>query len=271
MKRLMFLAILIATSMFGQVSIAGQCKPTQANGYKTSAGPGENCNSPAGAQEHAPQPTPAMSQVSQNGGLYKHNGNVTPFVPSDLVFARPEIMGFDCDENGMRSQPRPNSGCADYVSKDGSKWRLRKVEKGTVESIFRLSKGGTLQLHVRFAGNGDVHRVVKISPEAEKMAEANGYQFNGTTAVAIGSVTPTPPNIDCNSSLNINDRLTCVKRGGNGAGAPSTASTTPVEPAQGPDCSQLRGVMKVKCDAAASLAKAKGALPDIPTGAIVKQ
>ena len=266
MKRLMFLALIGAAFTLGSGTVVAERKHAANSTFCL--------QNPAACEDSSVNygnVATATSPIQMNGNLYKQNGNVTPFVPGDLAFADPRIMGFNCDENGMRSQPRPNSGCADYVSKkDNSRWRLRKVQQGTVESIFRLPKDGSVQLHVRFAGNGDVHRVVKISPEAEKMVQANGYQYNGTTAVAIGSVTPAPLSIDCNSSsLNINDRLTCVKRGGNGAGGTSTASTTPA-PAQGPDCSVLSGLMKMKCEAAASLAKAQGALPDVPTAVIVK-
>lgn len=134
-----------------------------------------------------------MSSTQENGGLYKFNENIKPFVPSDLTYAnRAEQWSLICNEDGSakNSPGGPVTGdCGDYVSHTTkTKWRLHK-STGHIDKIFLIDQKGRAHRHVEFAGGSDVYRVTYLSPKAEKTAENNGYVIDkrNNTMVAKGS------------------------------------------------------------------------------------
>lgn len=133
------------------------------------------------------------SSTQENGGLYKFNENIKPFVPSDLTYVnRTEQWSLNCNDDGSasRSPGGPVTGdCGDYVSHSTkTKWRLR-TGGGHIDKIFLIDQKGLAHRHVEFAGGSDIYRVTYLSSKAEKFAENNGYALDkrNNTMIAKGS------------------------------------------------------------------------------------
>jgi hypothetical protein len=259
MKRLMFL--MLAAIAFALGSGAAIAQQRHKAGSTFCYQNPESCN-----QGTAKQPAQtSMSPLAQNGDLYKRQSNIAPYVPADLAYVDRSNSGrFNCDDNGGKASSAPTGTCGDFVSlAQGSKWRMHFVSGGTVDRVFRVTKGGSVQQHVQFAGRANVHQVVSISPEAQQMAEANGYRFDqrSSTMVAMSSTPTAPAALNCKSPRNANEALACSKQ----HGAPTAVAQTPApaQTAQADPCASLSGFLLTACRKTA--AAVKGAEPAAAT------
>ena len=196
-------------------------------------------------------------------------GPTAPFLPKDTVYAsRRDNVGRHCDIEGNYTD---SSGfrCKEMLSSSsGLHYRVRQsVSEGY--RVFIVTQNGTLQ---RYADCEPSSKVVYQSDVAQKVAKVNGYRLDpGTNTMVAMDAGPAaaPPPCDEHVTLQNMNRNLCKDQHGDST---STAATTPAptQDPQGPDCSKLSGIMKFKCNAATALAKTKSAIPDIPTGVIVK-
>lgn len=196
-------------------------------------------------------------------------GPTAPFLPKDTVyFTRKDNVGRYCDTEGNYTDSA-KFRCKEMLShSSGLRYRVRQSTSEGYR-VFIVTQNGTLQ---RYADCDASTKVVYQSDAAEKVAQANGYRLdtgNNTMVATNAGPAAAPPPCDEHVTLQNMNRNLCKDRHGDST---STAATTPAptQDPQGPDCSKLSGLMKLKCNAATALAKTKSVLPDIPAAVIVK-
>ena len=171
------------------------------------------------------QNQPQQSQVTQGKSTtygeirLKHNQHIMAYLPKDVRSYQP--LAFRCNDQGQHAGNDISGGCLDYVSgSTHTKWRVRFVQPGTAERVFKLDNKDTPVLRVQFA-NGDINNVLYEGPNAKQYAQTseNGPNHDGNRDQVVPkgssiapSTTPRQAITDCGqySGLNqIPQRVAC--------------------------------------------------------------